>query len=56
MSQIGTKVNDDIMDAFRDTIYGKSRLKRGSIKYALEEAMQDYVLKYKNFKKLRIPT
>ena len=50
MSKIATKVNDDIMDAFRDTIYGKSRLKRGSIKYALEEAMKNYILKYKNFK------
>jgi len=48
MSQITTKVNDDILIAFRDTIYAKSRLRRGSIKYALEEAMKDYIIKYKN--------
>jgi len=48
MSQITTKVDDDILIAFRDTIYAKSRLRRGSIKYALEEAMKDYIIKYKN--------
>lgn len=54
MPKITTNINENIMDAFRDTIYAKSRLKRGSIRYALEEAMQDYIQKYKNFNELSI--
>lgn len=46
MAQITTKIKDEILKAFRDTIYTKYGLKRGDLKHAIEEAMADYIAKY----------
>ena len=46
MAQITTKIKEDVLKAFRDTIYTKYGLRRGDLKHALEEAMTDYIQKY----------
>lgn len=47
MAQVTTKVQDDILKAFRDVIYTRFGLKKGDVKHALEEAMIDYIEKYR---------
>ena len=46
MTQINARVDDDLLNEFRHVIYEKYGLKKGDFKYALENAMVDYVLKY----------
>lgn len=46
MTQINAKIDDGLLEEFRDIIYKKSGLKKGDFKHALENAMVDYVLKY----------
>ena len=45
MSQINTRVKDEVLSASRETIYTKYGLRRGDVKKALEEAMIDYIRK-----------
>ena len=46
MSQINAKIDDHIIDEFRDVIYKKKGLKKGDFKESLEEAMLDYITRY----------
>ncbi|MGQ0376380.1 MAG: hypothetical protein ACT4OW_02610 [Nitrososphaerota archaeon] len=46
-SQISAKIDDGILKNFRDTIYFQYGLKKGDFKKALEDAMSEYVKKYK---------
>ena len=48
MVQVTTKIDDQILIAFRDTIYSKSGLRRGDLKFAIEETMRDYVVKHRS--------
>ena len=47
MVQVTTKIDDKILIAFRDAIYTKSGLRRGDLKFAIEESMKAYVEKYR---------
>jgi len=46
MTQINAKIEDKILEEFRDVIYIRKGLKKGDLKESLEEAMLDYILKY----------
>lgn len=46
MSQINTRIDDDVLDGFREVIFHKYGLKKGDFKKALEEALQDYIQKH----------
>ena len=46
MSQINAKIDDHLIEEFRDVIYKKKGLKKGDFKESLEEAMLDYITKY----------
>jgi len=47
MAQITTKIRDEILKEFRDVVYTKYGLRRGDLKLAIEEAMTDYIQKYR---------
>ncbi|MDX1373554.1 MAG: hypothetical protein R3321_13865 [Nitrososphaeraceae archaeon] len=48
MSQINTRIDDEVLDNFREVIFHRYGLKKGDFKKALEEALKDYVKKHKN--------
>ena len=50
MAIINTKLDEDILTQFRDTIYHMSGLKRGDLKKSLEVAMIDYIIQYSKSK------
>ena len=46
MTQITAKIDDEVLNDFRDIIYKKMGLKKGDFKKTLEKAMLDYIEKY----------
>lgn len=46
MTQINAKIDDAILDQFRDVIYTRMGLRKGDFKKSLEDAMLDYIMKY----------
>ena len=50
MSQIAVNVDEELLEHFREVIYHKHGLKRGDLKRAIEEVMQDYIRKYRSDK------
>jgi len=46
MTQVNAKIEDKILEEFRDVIYNRKGLKKGDFKDSLEEAMIDYILKH----------
>ena len=43
---INTKIDENILTQFRDTIYHMTGLKRGDFKKSLEVSMIDYIIQY----------
>ena len=46
MTQITAKIDDMVLERFREIIYFRYGLRKGDFKFALEEAIKDYVEKY----------
>ena len=46
MTQITAKIDDEVLNGFRDIIYKKMGLRKGDFRNTLEEAMLDYIEKY----------
>jgi len=46
-SQISAKIDDTILESFRETIYFQYGLKKGDFRKALEDAMSEYIKKHK---------
>jgi len=44
--QFNTKVDDKILQTFREVVYMNTGLKKGALSKALEEAMLDYIAKH----------
>ena len=51
MGQITAKIDQEILDQFREIIYFKYGLRKGDFKKALEEAIKEYVEKYNDLKR-----
>jgi hypothetical protein len=51
MAQITAKIDDAILDKFREIIYFKYGLRKGDFKNALEEAIREYIEKYHGVRK-----
>ena len=43
---VNVKIDSDIAEKFRDTIYQNGGQKRGEITKSLEKAMLDYIIQY----------
>lgn len=50
MTQITAKIDQEIINQFREIIYFKYGLKKGDFKKALEEAIKEYIEKHKDLK------
>lgn len=50
MTQINAKIDDKILNEFREVIYKRKGLRKGDFKKSLEEAIIEYVLKYSKSK------
>ena len=46
MTQITAKIDDEVLNGFRDIIYKKMGLRKGDFRNTLEEAMLEYIEKY----------
>ena len=46
IKQINVRIDEDVINKFRATIYQNSRLRRGDFKNAVRVPMLDYIMKY----------
>jgi hypothetical protein len=46
MTQVNAKIDNKILEEFRDVIYTKKGLRKGDFKDSLEDALLDYILRY----------